>query len=134
MRPVRLAMAAFLALACVPFEARAQAEGQTHVKVDIVQIWENFIASSVAADACGGVEKTTRDNFLANLTTVTLRATQALQARNPSVPPADVASRMENASGQIRDKVQAEIKQNGCASTKIQPLLQMYKMHADMKF
>jgi hypothetical protein len=121
-------MVAGLVLAFVPLAS--QAEG----RVDIVQIWQNFVASSVAARECGGVEKATEQNFLVNLTTVTTRATQALQERNPTVSPADLTGKMEAASGQIKDKVEAEIKQNGCPSPKIQPLLQMYKIHAGMHF
>jgi hypothetical protein len=126
MKLVRLTAAA-LALACVPLASHAQGS------VDIIQIWQNFVASRVAANECGGVEKATEQNFLANLTTVTARATQAIQERNPTISQADLASKMESASGQIHDKVEAEIKQNGCSSSKVQQLLKLYAMHAAMK-
>ena len=124
---MRLIVAA-LAIACLPLASSAQGS------VDIVQIWQNFIASRVAANECGTVEKATEQHFLVNLTTVTTRATQTLQERNPTVSQADLTSKMEAASSQIHDKVEAAIKQSGCSSPGVQQLLTMYKMHSAMNF
>ena len=123
----------FLAMALLAF-ASASAPVHAQGQIDILQIWQNFIASGVAATECGSVEPASRQKFLSNLTAVSIRATQALQQRQPSAAPAAVASEMKLAGDGIHDKVEAEIKQNECSSPKIQPLISMYKMHSEMNF
>jgi hypothetical protein len=102
-------------------------------KVDIIQIWQNFIASRVAAEECGAIDKNTDTHFLANLLDVTIRATQAIQERNSGVSHDEMVGRMKSAGDEIRGKVDSEIKQNGCPSPRIQQLLSMYKMHSTMR-
>lgn len=119
--------AAALTLVCA-FAARSQG------RVDIVQIWENFIASRVAASECGGIDKNSDQNFLVNLTSVTIRVTQAIEQRNPTVPNADLVGKINALSDGIHDKVDAEIKQNSCSSPRIQQLLSMYKLNAAITF
>jgi len=51
-------------------------------RVDVVQIYSNFLASRVAALGCDAVDKATEPKFLSNLQIVTIRAMQALKERN----------------------------------------------------
>lgn len=121
-------VAAAAMLICAPLVATAQ------TSVDIVQIWQNFIASGAAEKACGPGGEKPSDHFLANLTMVTIRATQALQERYPNVPAPELKSKIAAIPNMIDNKVQAEVKANGCGSPKIQQLLAMYRMHSAMKF
>ena len=117
-----------LSLACWSTLAVAQN------RVDIVQIWQNFIASGVAEHACATPEKPAETKFLANLTDVTIRATQRLQERNPGASQAALAKNMQDMGTSINTAVKAEITANGCTSPKIQQLLKMYTMHSTMNF
>jgi hypothetical protein len=101
-------------------------------RVDIVQIYENFLASRVAAIGCNAVDKATEPKFLSNLMTVTVKATQALKERNSNLSDKDLANKITAAQNQLADKVKAEITQNGCSSDRIQQLLKLYKIHAEM--
>lgn len=118
--------------AALLFLVAGRADAQDHI--DIVQIWQNFIASAVAENNCAADKASSDHQFLSNLTAVTIRATQRLQEENPTITPADLVIKMNVAGEGIGDKVTGEIKQNGCSSPKIQMLLKMYRMHAAMKF
>jgi hypothetical protein len=78
------------------------------------------------------VDKATEPKFLSNLMTVTIRATQALKERNSNLSDKDLANKITAAQNQLADKVKAEITQNGCSSDRIQQLLKLYKIHAEM--
>lgn len=114
--------------------AGASAHVHAQNQIDILQIWQNFIASGVAATECGSAEPASRQKFLSNLTAVSIRATQELEQRQPSAAPAAIENEMKLVGDGIHNKVEAEIKQNGCSSPKIQPLISMYKMHSEMSF
>ncbi len=121
-----LRKAAFVVAACVSIVSPAQPQ------IDILQIWQNFVASRAAAEACGGVEKDTDTHFLANLSDVRIRALQALQERNPDAPKDELPGRMTVSENAVHAKVDEEIKKNGCSSDRIEQLLKMYKMHSTM--
>ena len=124
----RMRVIAALLISCVSVGAHGQS------RVDILQIWQNFIASGVAATECGSGESPAKQKFAANLTDVSIGATQALQQREPSATQEQIVSRMKTVGEDIHEKVEAEIKQNGCSSPKIVQLLAMYKMHSEMNF
>jgi hypothetical protein len=101
-------------------------------RVDIVQIYQNFLASRIAAVECKSVDKTTEPKFLSNQLTVTVRASQALKERNPSVSDADLAAKIVAAQNATQAAVKTEVAQKGCSSERIQQLLKMYKLHSEM--
>ena len=108
--------------------SKSQAQG----RVDIVQVYENFLASRVAASGCDAVDKATELKFLSNLRMVTMRATMALKERNPNLSDADLASRVIAAQNKTAETVKAEIAQKGCSSDRIKQLLELYKLHSVM--
>jgi hypothetical protein len=115
-----------LAFLCVPFLAYGQG------RVEIVQIYENFLASRVAALDCGGIDQASEQKFLSNQMTVTLRAAQALKERNSSLSDADLTSKVLALQNTLQANVKTEIAKNGCSSERIQQLLKLYKLHSTM--
>jgi hypothetical protein len=96
-----LAVTTALGFLCIPPASFAQG------RVDIIQIYENFLASRVAALDCVAVDNATEPKFLSNQRAVTIRAMQALKERN-------------------------RIAQNGCSSERIKALLKLYKLRSEM--
>jgi hypothetical protein len=129
---LRVTTTVLLALVLIPAAAGAQSRPYLH-RTDVIQTWQDFMASAVAARQCGGVQKASSRGFRANLTTISQKATRTLEQRFPTMPKAELADRMKRVSDGVREKVSAEIKQNGCKSTRIVALLQMYKTNAAMR-
>lgn len=101
-------------------------------RVDIVKIFQNFVASSVAASACNVVDKSTVTKFGANNVTVATRATMALKERNPTMSEKELGEKIVKMLDSIKQSVKREIDQNGCGSDRIQQLLKLYDMHAKL--
>jgi hypothetical protein len=59
-----------------------------------VQIYENFLASRVAALGCHAVDKATEPKFISNQQTVTIRAMQALKERNKNLSAPDLTAKV----------------------------------------
>ena len=116
-----------LALALAPALAHAQPA------INIIQIWQNFLASRAAAITCNAVDPGTKTQFEANLIDVTIRAGQSILQNDPSISQADLPVKMKTVGDGISSKVNDEISQNGCKSPKIDQLLKLYKMHSTMK-
>ena len=98
-----------------------------------MQIWQNFLASRVAANECHALDAATDDHFLSNMMDVTIRAAQSLKESNPNVAEDVLADRMERDTNEIGTKVKADVATNGCSSERIQQLLKLYQMHSTMK-
>jgi hypothetical protein len=101
-------------------------------RVDIVQIYSNFLASRVAALGCNAVDKTTEPKFLTNFHTVTIRAAQAVKERNPNMSDAELTAKFGASIKFTETAVKNEIANNGCSSERIQRLLKLYKIHSEM--
>ena len=119
-----------LASLIISFFAPSTLVGQG--RVDIVQIYQDFLASRVAALECGAIDKTTEQKFLSNQMSVTIRATQALHERNPTLSDTVLKDRLIAAQQLLQTTVKTEISQKGCASERIQQLLKLYKIHSAM--
>jgi hypothetical protein len=57
-----------------------------------------------------------------------------MQERSPSASQNELSNQIKGIAGAVRGKVSDEINLNGCTSPKIQQLLNLYKMHASMRF
>ncbi|GAB1715251.1 MAG: hypothetical protein NTAFB05_02930 [Nitrobacter sp.] len=101
-------------------------------RVDIVQIYSNFLASRVAALGCNAADKATESKFLSNLQAVTIRAIQALKERNQTLSDADLSAKIVAAQNTTQAAVKGEITKNGCSSERIRALLKLYKIHSEM--
>jgi hypothetical protein len=100
-------------------------------KVTIVQIWENFLASSVAHNKCGTKDEALEKKFAMNLFEVTIRATQKVKEEKPENPEAELVKLMDNKGKEIRAKVEEIAASKGCDFDGIQRLLKLYKFHAE---
>jgi 2,3-bisphosphoglycerate-independent phosphoglycerate mutase len=105
---------------------------QPSAKVDIVQIYVNFVASRVAALGCDAQDKATEVKFLSNLQTVETRALMALKERNGNISEGELSVKIKALLQFTQDAVKAEIANNSCASVRIRELLKLYKLHSEM--
>ena len=63
--------------------------------VDIVMIYQNFVASRVAADECNALDAALEPRFQSNLMAVTIRATETVKQRNPSFTDQQLVTEMD---------------------------------------
>jgi hypothetical protein len=122
MRTVALALLASSLISSSPATAQTG--------TNIVQIWQNFIASRIAMKDCGGLDAAVDARFMANFTDVTLRASQAVQKFDPSASRDAIIENFKTLAQGIHDRVDAEVKTNGCSSPRIQLLRTQYKANS----
>lgn len=101
-------------------------------RVDIVNIFANFLASGVAANACNVVDKSTAAKFSANSTVVAIRAAMALKERNATMSEKELSEKITRWADTTKQAVKSEIDKNGCGSDRIQQLLKLYDRHAKL--
>jgi hypothetical protein len=106
--------------------------GASGQNIDITQIYQNFIASRVAAVKCNALDDGLDRRFLANLMGVAIRATEAVKQRNPSYTEAQLQTSMEAMSNSVQRAVSSEMDNNGCNMPGVQKLIQLYRMHGSM--
>jgi hypothetical protein len=126
MTRLKLAVTAALGFLCIPPASFTQG------RVDIIRIYENFLASRVAALGCDAVDKAEEPKFLSNQRVVTIRAMQALKERNSNLDDTELAAKVVTAQNATQAAVKNEIAQNGCSSERIKALLKLYKVHSEM--
>lgn len=100
--------------------------------IDIVTIYQNFIASRVAAARCNALDATLELRFHGNLMTVTIRATEAVKQRNPSLTDQQLVSEMDAMAQGVRQAVVSVIERSGCNNAGVQRLAQLYRAHGTM--
>ena len=117
-------------LACcvhaVPF---GSAFGQ-QPRLDIVRIHTQFIEARTAAVAYHAQDPTTEQDFLNNEKSVTIRALQELQKRDPTASAQQIAERETEATLRERGLVITLVETNGCEASLIQGLLALYKIQS----
>jgi hypothetical protein len=122
MRPAVPALLASLVLSTTAASAHAEA--------NIVQTWQTFIASRIAAKDCGGLDPAVDARFMGNFTEVTLEASRAVAGYQPQASNDAIVADFKTLARGIHDRVDAEVKANGCASPRIQRLLAQYRANA----
>lgn len=98
--------------------------------VDITKIYENYLASAVAAKRCGGTDPGQNTGFLKNLMIVTISATQKVQQRT-GLPDEQVRAMFERNSKLIEQGTGRYIDDKGCADPQVAVLLKMYQVHSN---
>lgn len=102
------------------------------IAVDILRIYQDFVASAVAQQKCGVADEDLHRKFLANMAAVSTRAAQALKERNPTATDEALGHAMAEFKDRITAGVEAEIAARGCQSPKIQRQLRVYTRQANM--
>lgn len=118
--------AVLLASSCAPGAPHAQP------RIDVVQIYERFFASRVAADRCGAAGTANERKFLSNFMAVAIRATQVQKERSPTLNGEELKSRMNDRANWLQRNILAEVERNGCSSPLIRQLVDLYKVHSGM--
>lgn len=99
---------------------------------DIVTIYQNFIASRVAADECHALDRALDQRFQSNLMGVTIRASEAVKQRNASYTDQQLVDAMSVMANRVRQAVTTAVERNGCDNAGVQRLVQLYRMHGTM--
>lgn len=106
--------------------------GHAQDRINIFQIFENFVISRQAAVLCGTVAKSDDTKFQANLMAVTLRAAISLRERNPGMSNEDALKRLVDVRKGFEAGTKNLVGQNGCSSENIKQLLKLYDAHTKM--
>ena len=106
---------------------------QSTQRVDILRIFEAFIAANAAYTTCGASDPDVQRKFQANYAMVTMRAAQALEEQNPGLTGMELANMMESRMYLLSAVVSEEIKRTGCESPKIRALIELHHKHAEWR-
>lgn len=109
-----------------PLSAAAQS-------IDIIRIYDLFVASNAAAQKCSKPDEETKIKFLKNFTVISLRAAMAFKERNSSQPDPELIAAFKNRTNIVVSSVEEDIRANGCASQKATQLLKLYKVNSEFK-
>ena len=83
---------------------------------------------------CGGVNPKTDRLYFSNLMDVSIRAAQAYKQRYPSWTDDQVVNGMKSDARKVHERVEADIKKNGCSTDRILNALKLYKMQSEHPF
>lgn len=119
-----------IATLCATILFSAQSLAQD--KLDILQIFDQFLLANHAAIKCIKPEPETLARFLLNFQVVSIRAAQEIQKRNPNFTNQDAQEFMKTRSDFQDQRVKEIIQASGCNDYRIQDLLKRFQMQADM--
>ncbi len=102
-------------------------------RVDILQIYNIFVASNTAAKHCSPPDEATKAKFASSFATVSLRAAMAFKQRNPGKSDPELIAAFDKQTENVVSVIEREIKTNGCTSPTTQQMLKLYKINVDFK-
>ena len=96
--------------------ALAAAPAGAQQKLDIIQIMGQFVQANHAASKCIKPDRETLSRFLMNFRIVTLRASEEMRKRNPSMSEQQVAEKFKSASDAVGKQIDGVLGTNGVAT------------------
>ena len=128
---MNLSKAIITLCATVLFSTQAIAQD----KLDILQIFDQFLLANHAASKCIKPDAETLGKFLGNFQVVTIRAAEEIRKRNKSpISNQDVQEIMKSRRDSQNQRVEELIQSNGCNDPRIQDLLKRFQIQASLKF
>lgn len=116
--------------ATILFSAPAIAED----KLDILQIFDQFLLANHAASKCIKPDAETLGKFLGNFQAVSIRAAEEIRKRNKNpITNQDVQEIMKSRSNSQNQRVTEIVQSTGCSDPRIQDLLKRFQMQASLK-
>ncbi|MDD4910952.1 MAG: hypothetical protein PHP57_01525 [Sideroxydans sp.] len=126
---MNVSKAIFTLCAAILFSAPAIAED----KLDILQIFDQFLLANHAASKCIKPDAETLGKFLGNFQIVTIRAAEEIQKRNPNSTNQDAQKIIKSRSDSQNQRVTEIVQSSGCNDPRIQDLLKRFQMQASLK-
>lgn len=115
--------------ATILFSAPAIAED----KLDILQVFDQFLLANHAASKCIKPDAETLGKFLGNFQIVTIRAAEEIRKRNPNSTNMDAQKIMKSRSDSQNQRVTEILQSSGCNDPRIQDLLKRFQIQASLK-
>jgi hypothetical protein len=104
-------------------------------KLDILQVFDQFLLANHAASKCIKPDAETLGKFLGNFQVVTIRAAEEIKKRNKNpITNLDVQEIMKSRSDSQNQRVTEIIQSSGCSDPLIQDLLKRFQIQASLKF
>lgn len=124
-------LARLIVLLCATFLFQTQSFAQD--KLDILQVFDQFLLANHAAIKCIKPEPATLASFLVNFQIVNIQAALEIQRKNPNFTNNDTQKFIKARSENQDRKVKEIIRISGCSDYRIQDLLKRFKIQADLK-
>ncbi|MEN9704260.1 MAG: hypothetical protein RLZZ393_139 [Pseudomonadota bacterium] len=94
--------------------------------LDILGLYDQFVASGAAASRCAEPTDALALRFLSNFQWVTAYATREIGSRRPEFTSQQVADELATRSREIKANTHAMVKEEGCASEPVQRLVRRF--------
>ena len=101
-------------------------------KMNIFQIFDQFLLSSHAASSCIKPEEKTLTNHLANFKAVWDRTLNALTKKHSSKPKEYSLGLMNKRNKFLKIKINEIVKKNGCKDNRIKKFIKIFNIQAKM--
>lgn len=102
-------------------------------KLDIIQIMGQFVQVNYAASKCLKPDQDKLSRFLANFKIVTVRASEEIRKRNPSMSEQQVAESFKKGSDIVENQINGVLVTSGCSDPRIQDLLKRFEIQVNLK-
>jgi len=106
---------------------------KTKHRFDPVYIFEQFLATNHAVTRCGNPEDERLEQYLRNLRSVTERARDKVQERNPGASIESVDHMITARRKEREAEVDAVIEAGGCSDPKVKTLLKRFAIQARVR-
>jgi len=102
-------------------------------KLDIIQIMGQFVQAKHAASQCLKPDQDTVDRFNSNFRIVSFRATEEMLKRRPGSTETQVFEQFKQGTDTVQKQIDEVIRTKGCGDSRIQDLLKLFEIQANLK-
>jgi hypothetical protein len=103
-------------------------------KLDIIQIMGQFVQAKHATSQCLKPDQDTVSRFNSNFRIVSIRATEEMLKRSPGSTVTQVFVQFEKGTNTVQKQIDEVIRTEGCGDSRIQNLLKLFEVQANLKF
>jgi hypothetical protein len=103
-------------------------------KLDIIQIMGQFVQARHAASQCLKPDQDMVSRFNENFRIVSIRATEEMLKRRPGSTVTQVYVQFEKGTDTVQKQIDEVIRTKGCGDSRIQNLLKLFEVQANLKF
>jgi hypothetical protein len=102
-------------------------------KLDIIQIMGQFVQARHAASQCLKPDQDTVARFNSNFRIVSFRATEEMLKRRPGSTETQVFEQFKKGTDTVQKQIDEVIRTKGCGDSRIQDLLKLFEIQANLK-
>lgn len=103
-------------------------------KLGIIQIMGQFVQAKYAASQCLKPDQGTISRFNSNFRIVSIRATEEMLKRKPGSTETQVSEQFKKGAYAVQKQIDEVIRTKGCGDNRIQDLLKLFDVQANLKF